>query len=373
MQPVSNRRVWGIGVGVTMCWTATLGLGQQATPSPAQVEGARAYLARLAAMPDTPGTGAFPAVKQEIATFPDHVDYRPADLGKLGSTKLGLYLFGNPGCSNDGASYRLHLLEIASHGYLAIALGRIRTGPGATARPGGPTTDANGLTAALDWALKQNTDPASPFHSRIDPEAVAVSGSSCGGLQALQVAADPRIKTLVIMNSGLYNEGPNFNPGKYLPKTMLNDIHSPTFYILGGETDRAYKNGMDDFARINHVPVVVGNVLGVGHGGTYWEPNGGKAAAAVVAWLNWQLRGATGAAKMFVGEACGVCVDAVWKIGKIVVECRAFVDASLRADRRQRCPGVSSRRQPIGERRRYAPGYTRNSHSPNADNNWGTK
>jgi hypothetical protein len=44
---------------------------------------------------------------------------------------------------------------------------------------------------------------------------------------------------------------------------------------------------MDDFARINHVPIFVGNILGVRHGGTYWEPNGGKAAAAVVAWLDW--------------------------------------------------------------------------------------
>ncbi len=272
-------------------------------------------------MPDTPGTGAFPTVKEEIATLPDHVVYRPADLGKLGSTKLGLYLYGSPGCSNDGASYRLHLLEIASHGYVAIALGRIRTGPGATARPGGPAaTDAQGLTAALDWTLKQNTDPASPFHGRIDPRAVAVSGSSCGGLLALQVAADPRIKTLIIMNSGLINEGSKVVPSTNLPKARLNDIHTPTFYILGGETDRAYEHGMDDFARINHVPVVVGNVLGVGHGGTYWQPNGGKAAAAVVAWLNWQLRGDTRAAKMFVGKDCGLCVDGAWKIEKKGVE-----------------------------------------------------
>jgi hypothetical protein len=66
-------------------------------------------------------------------------------------------------------------------------------------------------------------------------------------------------------------------------KTLLETIHTPTLYVLGGETDIAYKNGMDDFARIDHVPVVAANVVGVGHGGTYWEPNGGRAAAAVVA------------------------------------------------------------------------------------------
>jgi dienelactone hydrolase len=172
------------------------------------------------------------------------------------------------------------------------------------------------LTEALDWVLAQNVDRSSPFYGRIDPAAVAVSGYSCGGLQALQVAADPRIKTLVIMNSGLFNEGTSRIPGMNVPKSRLNDIHTPTLYILGGETDIAYRNGMDDFARINHVPVFVGNIVGVGHGGTYWEPNGGKAAAAVVAWLNWQLRGDTRAAAMFVGPECGLCADTSWKVEK---------------------------------------------------------
>jgi hypothetical protein len=145
---------------------------------------------------------------------------------------------------------------------------------------------------------------------------VAVSGFSCGGLQTLQIADDPRIKTLVIMNSGLFNEGTGTRMGMNSSKKLLDTIHTPVLYVLGGETDIAYKNGMDDFARINHVPVFVGNVLGVGHGGTYWEPNGGKAAAAVVAWLNWQLRGDTNAAKLYVGKNCGLCGDPAWKIDK---------------------------------------------------------
>src|SRR5689334_9412110 len=176
-------------------------------PAPADQRAAIAEMrARQAAMPDTPGTGKFPAMKEEVASLPDHVVYRPAQLDKLGVTKLGLYVFGNGGCSNDGASARLHLLEIASHGYLAIASGRLRSGPGATvpqaatappAPPpaqGGapaslppPATSSADLVSAIDWALKQNDDPKSPYHNRIDPKAVAVSGYSCGGLQALEI------------------------------------------------------------------------------------------------------------------------------------------------------------------------------------------
>src|SRR5580765_5435707 len=69
--------------------------------------------------PDTPGTGRFPATKEEVVSLPAHVVYRPKDLTALGATKLGVVAWGNGGCSDDGASTRLHLLEIASHGYLA--------------------------------------------------------------------------------------------------------------------------------------------------------------------------------------------------------------------------------------------------------------
>jgi len=282
---------------------------------------------RINAIPDTPGTGPFPAMKEEVPSLPNHVVYRPRDLDRLDGTRLGLYVFGNGACSDDGASARLHLLEIASHGFIAIAPGRIRNGPGATAppsrprRPEGdppqfppPPTTHKDLLAALDWALAQNADPASPFHGKLDPEAVAVSGFSCGGIQALEIAADPRVKTVVVMNSGLFTDGSRIT-GMDAPKSLLETLHTPTLYILGGESDIAYANGMDDFARINHVPVMVAN-LDVGHGGTYWEPNGGAAAAVTVAWLKWQLRGDADAAKWFVGSDCRLCTDPAWKVQK---------------------------------------------------------
>ncbi len=252
--------------------------------------------------------------------MPDHVVYRPADLSPFGRRKLGLYLFGNGACSNDGASSRNHLLEIASHGYVAIAPGRIRSGPGATAPPSAPvagplsasTTSAD-LLAALDWAIARNRDRKSPYFGKLDEKAVAVSGYSCGGLQALQIAGDPRVKTLVVMNSGIFNDGSMHISGIEVSKSALDRIHTPTLYILGGETDIAYANGMDDFRRINKVPAYVGNLVGIGHGGTYAEPNGGKAAAAVVAWLDWQLRGDNTAAKTFKGKDCGLCRDPAWQ------------------------------------------------------------
>ena len=107
--------------------------------------------------------------------LPDHVVYRPADLSRVGEGKLGVFVWGNGACADDGASARLHLSEIASHGYLVIAPGKWRNGPNAKEGPapprapapdGGmsaPPTTAADLTEALDWALARRRAPGKPL------------------------------------------------------------------------------------------------------------------------------------------------------------------------------------------------------------------
>ena len=290
-------------------------------PPPAPDRAALERQAEVNKLPDTPGTGRFPAMKEEVPSLPRHVVYRPKDLGGLGGLKLGVVAWGNGGCSDDGASSRFHLLELASHGYLVLASGRILSGPGApepaprpAPTPGqipAPRTQVSDLTDAVNWALAENQRSGSPYFGRIDPAQIAYSGWSCGGVQALQVAKDPRVKTLVIHNSGVLNSGPTNMTGVSVGKEVLQTLHTPTIYILGGPKDIAYENGMDDFKRITQVPVAVAN-LPVGHGGTYNEPNGGAAASVAVSWLDWQLRGDAQAGKRFVGDDCGLCKDTQW-------------------------------------------------------------
>jgi hypothetical protein len=272
------------------------------------------------AIPDTRGTGPYASLKEIDPGLPGHVVYRPADVSGFEQRKLGVYVFGNGGCSSDGASARLHLLEIASHGYLAIAPGGIHNGPGRTDAAPRPAnfdmatyapTRPEQLREAVDWALSENAREGSRYRNRIDPAAIAISGYSCGGVQALTVAGDRRIRTVVIMDSGLYAGRQTRMAGMVVDKDRLGDLHTPTLYLLGGPTDVAYPNGMDDFERINHVPVAVADIA-KGHGGTYWEPNGGAAAQVVVKWLAWQLRGDADAGRTFLGQDCGLCVDPQW-------------------------------------------------------------
>ena len=286
--------------------------------------------------PDTPGTGPYPAMKEEVASLQQHVLYRPANIAAMGAQKLGVVAWGNGGCSDDGASTRFHLLELASHGYLVIASGRILSGPGAPPRPAPPPrpaaaapgapaaapaslpppkTTAAQLTEAIDWALKENARSGSPYYGKVDPKQIAVSGFSCGGLQAITAAKDPRVSAVVFQNTGIFVDGPSPISGMDVSKDALRAIHTPVLYILGGTTDIAYKNGMDDFKRIEHVPVAAANIQ-TGHGGTYFQPNGGAAASVAVSWLQWQLRGDKAAQARFVGKDCGLCKDPQWTLEK---------------------------------------------------------
>jgi hypothetical protein len=106
-------------------------------------------------------------------------------------------------------------------------------------------------------------------------------------------------------------------------KDALTKLHTPVICIMGGPSDIAYANGMDDFKRIDTVSVMVAN-LDVGHGGTFMEPNGGRAASVAVSWLDWQMKEDAQAAKRFTGADCGLCRDPLWKVE------RKLMDASPR-------------------------------------------
>jgi len=300
-----------VGLAMTMM-AAPLAAQQAAAPAP--VDEARAA---YNAMPNGPGSGPYPALMEVDSGLANHVIYRPANLGGLGKRRLGVLVWGNGGCRDDGASARQHLLEIASHGYLVVAPGRVLSGPTATEqraerKPGADgklppvATTTRDVLAGLDWALAENARKGSRYKSRIDPALVAVAGHSCGGLQALQAAGDKRIRAVLVHNSGVFADGSNPIQGITVDKSLLRTIHTPIVYFLGGPDDVAFPNGGDDYRKIDHVPAVQVN-FPVGHGGTFLKPNGGAVAAAAVDWLEWQLRGDKTAARTFTGANCRLC------------------------------------------------------------------
>ena len=245
------------------------------------------------------GTGAFKTVMKEETTLPEHTVFVPQDLTPFNAQKpLPVLVWGNGACANSPWEHMNFLNEIASQGYIVLATGII---PMKDEYYRGPMSRSEQQIESIDWIIKQNADPTSPYYPKIDVKNICVAGMSCGGLQTLFNCADKRIKTLMICNSGLFNQQ---NAGQAVggmpmpPKEKLNEIHTPIIYILGGKEDIAYENGMDDFHRIKHVPAYAAN-FPVGHGGTYREPHGGEFTVVALAWLNWQLKGDMESAKLF--------------------------------------------------------------------------
>ncbi len=257
-----------------------------------------------------------------------HTIYRPANLAAVrANDRLPIVAWGNGACSNAGLLFSNFLRQIASHGYMVIASGPLNAplpayASGRTTNPkpdgsvpAGQTKDED-LIKAIDWAIAENGRAGSPYAGKLDPSKVAVMGQSCGGLQATWAAADPRVKTAVIWNSGVFVTAAPSPGGRSMSgatKDSLKKFHAPVAYFLGGPSDSAYPNGSDDFAKLTTVPAFFGSINS-GHGGTYQHPGGGWFGYTAVKWLDWRLKGDAQAAKVFAGPDCELCRNPIWEV-----------------------------------------------------------
>jgi hypothetical protein len=280
-------------------------------------------------------TGPNQVVIEHDAGLATHTIYRPANL----TSKQSLLVWGEGGCAKNGLTFPEYLSEIASYGFVVVADGPPvqnaggpgggKGGPGGPGGakgkgPGGPPGGAaakgkgapagagnmlNGtaLIAAIDWMDKEVKDSKSRFYQKVDTTHVAAMGMSCGGLMSYGASNDPRIATVGIWNSGMFD-----------PKDqkIIDGIHTSVIIITGGESDIAHDNGKSDFEVMPpRVPIFYGVYPSVGHGGTYNQDNGGAFGPVAVAWLKWQLQGDTSAKGKgyFVGDKCTLCTDSNWQ------------------------------------------------------------
>lgn len=239
------------------------------------------------------GSGPYDAGYETTFRLRNHTIYRPNTLPS--DIRMPIVAWGNGACRADGTWFQNILTEWASHGFLVIANGR----------PGGSgSTDSDMLIDAVDWAIAENSRVGSKYRGKIDTTKIAVMGQSCGGIETYEVADDRRITTTVIWNSGLLRDSQNY---------LLSRLHAPIAYFIGGPSDIAYPNAMDDWGRLPAgLPAFMGN-LDVGHFGTFDQPNGGEFGRVGGHWLKWQLKGDLNSKAQFVGPDCGLC-DTEWDV-----------------------------------------------------------
>ena len=253
------------------------------------------------------GSGRHKAVAVREKSLPDFVVYRPMNMdaamtvgrpgmfgaGQVKREKLPVLVFCNGGCMDTSIGYENMLSEIASHGYVVVAIGELQM---LAQHEKDRHTPSSMVQKALDWVCQQAADPASPYYNKIDVEKIAAAGHSCGGAQVLANAADRRLKTYLILNAGMGKMTMADASAK-----SLKNLHGPILYLVGGTTDVAWQNAQMDYKAIKKVPVVLADNTRSGHGGTYEQPAGGANARMVLAWLDWQLKGKQENEKLFIG------------------------------------------------------------------------
>jgi acetyl esterase/lipase len=265
------------------------------------------------------GSGPHRVVRLIEPDFTEHTIYRPADLQR--TDKLPIIAFANGACRNTSIEYAAFLSELASHGYLVIAVGRddqpMNGSNGQTTSPDGrllQVIDVKVLNQAVDWAIARNADASSSYRSRLRADRIAFMGHSCGGMQALTASADPRATTTVVLNSGYYRTPPARPPGPLPEYRRWSELHAPTLILTGGTADVAHRIAKESYEDgvAADLPIFLASLPPLAHSGAFVEPDR-EWSRVVLAWLDWQLKGDREARAQFVGERCGLCTNAAWQ------------------------------------------------------------
>jgi hypothetical protein len=269
------------------------------------------------------GSGPYPATRQEPASLPTHTVYLPANLAN--SPKLPIILWANGGCRNNSVEFTRFLGELASHGYLIVAVGRstipflvIRGSIAAVADQKDPNgnpyviMDASYMTKGLDWAVAENVRRGSPLFGKIDTSKVATMGQSCGGPQAFTAAYDPRVTTVIALNSSFPTAATPGAPARPANGWTADKLTLPAAFFNGGPADSGYSGAEASYKALPPtLPALKASLTSVGHTGAYPMPEL-RYTAAVLAWLDWQLKGDTRDVATFAGPNCSLCKDSDW-------------------------------------------------------------
>ncbi|WP_290055910.1 poly(ethylene terephthalate) hydrolase family protein [Amycolatopsis solani] len=257
-----------------------------------------------------------PVVREAAARTGDYAAeytvYRPADLDRVHG-RLPVVVFGNGACRHTSNDELLTVETLlAAHGFVVVAVGGFAE-PALTEN-GSPEPKV--ITDAITWAERENGRRGSALRDRLDTRRVGVTGHSCGGIEALVAGADPRVKSVLSLDSGFFADG-TLGYGR----ENLRNLHTPTLFADGGPSDVAYPNSGENYDLVT-VPAVRATNPAAGHTGfVYGQRDGNpdpsvreEAVRVLVAWFDFTLNGNRVARSYFLGAGCGLCVTPGWTV-----------------------------------------------------------
>jgi hypothetical protein len=231
---------------------------------------------------------------------------------------LPIVAWGNGGCSitNDNELY--FLTQLAAHGFVVVAVGASDCHqddvPPTTLKVPGPEP----LLAAINWATSSPRLGGPWYFDQLDKSKIAVMGYSCGGIQALEAAADPRVRSVVAFDTGFFPAGQGA-PGYDKPQ-LLALLHSPVVFIDGGPTDIAYQNSVTNYGLVT-VPAAHASYAFAANGHLdFWLVDPGslpvalQANEAAVSWLDGTLNHNKESLEFLVGPNPGLGQITGWTV-----------------------------------------------------------
>lgn len=273
--------------------------------------------AEVAAPPAPPAAAVFhPVVREPAARTGDYAAeytvYRPADPDRMRG-RLPVVVFGNGACRHTSNDELLTLETLfAAHGFVVVAIGGFDE-PALTEN-GSPEPKV--ILDAITWADRENDRRGSALRAKLDTHRIGVAGHSCGGIEALVAGADPRVKSVLSLDSGFFADG-TLGYGR----ENLRKLHTPVLFADGGPADVAYPNSGANYDLVT-VPAVRVTNPAAGHTGfVYGQRDGNpdpsvreEAVRVLVDWFDFTLNGNRTARGSFLGAGCGLCTTPGWTV-----------------------------------------------------------
>jgi hypothetical protein len=213
-----------------------------------------------------------------------------------------LYTIFRPACMKDGETYPVItwangtcgltqgyaplLSTVASHGFVVFASNSTWTGTA-------PTNMVQ--VRALDYAKALNEDPTSVLYQKLNLDKIGAMGHSQGAGATANASSDPRIKSLIFWSGGTSNNKP------FLYVSADRDVGGTAASALSQRTNMATQPGAWTYY---HQVLVTGGGT-TGHLVLMEQPD--RVVDMATAWWQYQLNDDQEAAKMFLGDSCGLC------------------------------------------------------------------